>query len=73
MSVGRAVVESCRTRAPEVVVPRPFSPAPLLAALVPARLRDRIFRWLQPNRLLAPEVQKARSTYEGAIAKAVAR
>jgi hypothetical protein len=64
--VARGILRSCRTREADVVVPRLFAGAPLLAALVPRKILSKIFATLDPTRLLAEPVRQARDEYERA-------
>ncbi len=64
--VARGILRSCRTREADVVVPRAFAAAPLLAALVPRKILSKIFAALNPTRLLAEPVRHARDEYERA-------
>ena len=64
--VARGILRSCRTREADVVVPRAFAAAPLLAALVPRKILNKIFATLDPTRLLAEPVRQARDEYERA-------
>ena len=64
--VARGILRSCRTREADVVVPRAFGAAPLLAALVPRTLLSKIYATLEPKRMLDETVRKARDDYERA-------
>jgi cyclohexanone monooxygenase len=64
--VARGILRSCRTREADVVVPRAFSLAPVLAALLPRGLRSRLYAALEPRRMLHEPVREARAAYERA-------
>jgi len=65
--VARAIVDSVRSRRTDVVVPRLFAPMVPLYALAPRSLLRRVFRALRPERIIAPDVERARVAYEQAL------
>jgi short-subunit dehydrogenase len=66
-AVARAIVDSCRTRKPDVVVPAAFAPLVPLYALAPRGLVRRIVGLLRPERVLDDEVVRRRAAYDQGI------
>lgn len=65
--VARAIVESCRTRAPEIVAPAHFAALPFVNALAPASLASAVRRALRVDRALTSGDPRVRGDYEAAI------
>jgi cation diffusion facilitator CzcD-associated flavoprotein CzcO/short-subunit dehydrogenase len=68
-AVAEAVVETCRTREAEVAVPRWLGLYPLLRALAPESLMDRLRDAVGDARVLEERVAGARRAYEAALAR----
>jgi cation diffusion facilitator CzcD-associated flavoprotein CzcO/NAD(P)-dependent dehydrogenase (short-subunit alcohol dehydrogenase family) len=68
-TVARAIVDSVRTRAADIVVPRAMSPIAPLIGLVPKRLFRRILRVADIDRLINKADAKVRGEYERGIAR----
>ena len=65
--VARAIVDSVRTRRPEVVVPGVFAPLVRLYAIAPRALVRRFIGAMQPERIVERADESIRGGYERAI------
>lgn len=62
--VADIIVENCETRHPEVTVPKHFRSIVMAYNLIPKRLLPTVARLMNASRLVDPEVQEKRRTYE---------
>jgi hypothetical protein len=65
--VAREIVDSVRTRRPEVVIPRVFGPLVPLYGLAPRRLVRGFITAMHPERIVTQVDDRIRGGYEQAI------